>query len=33
VAVVGTDGKTSLYTVNGRKLADATAVVGVKYTF
>ncbi len=33
VAVIGTDGKTSLYTVNGRKLADATAVVGVKYTF
>lgn len=33
VAVIGTDGKTSLYTVNSRKLADATAVVGVKYTF
>lgn len=33
VAVIGTDGKTSLYTVNSRKLADATTVVGVKYTF
>jgi len=33
VAVIGTDGKTSLYTVNGRKLADATAVVGIKYAF
>jgi len=33
IAAVGTDGKTSLYTVNSRKLADATAVVGVKYTF
>jgi uncharacterized protein (TIGR02001 family) len=33
LAGIWTDGKTSLYTVNGRKLADPTAVVGVKYTF
>lgn len=33
IAAVGTDGKASLYTINGRKLADTTAVVGVKYTF
>jgi uncharacterized protein (TIGR02001 family) len=32
-AVIGTDGKTSLYTVNGRKVADTTLVVGVKYSF
>lgn len=33
IAAIGTDGKASLYTYNGRKLADTTAVVGVKYTF
>jgi uncharacterized protein (TIGR02001 family) len=32
-AVIGTDGKTSLYTMNGRKLADSTLVLGVKYSF
>jgi uncharacterized protein (TIGR02001 family) len=32
-AAIGTDGKSSLYTVNGRKLADATLVLGVKYSF
>lgn len=33
IAAVGTDGKASLYKVNGRQLEAATAVVGVKYTF
>jgi uncharacterized protein (TIGR02001 family) len=32
-AAIGTDGKTVLYTTNGRKTADATLVLGAKYTF
>ncbi|MDE2618047.1 MAG: TorF family putative porin [Burkholderiales bacterium] len=33
IAAVGTDGKASLYKVNGRQLEAATVVLGVKYTF
>ena len=32
-AVIGTDGKASLYKVNGRQLEATTVVVGVKYSF
>lgn len=33
IAAIGTDGKDSLYTVNDKKIAKDTVVVGVKYTF
>lgn len=33
IAAIATNADENLYTVNGRKLAKSTAVVGVKYTF
>lgn len=33
IAAIATNADETLYTVNGRKLAKSTAVVGVKYTF
>ena len=33
LAAVATDAQSAPYTVNGRKLADPTAVLGAKYTF